>query len=406
VRFSLITRFLVALALLATACSGGDNAPETTTSSTTTTTTVVTTTTSATTTTEEAPQPVSLGFAMPDGFAEPLNEFYSWLADDRNPKPNVPAELLAHVTGLDRTGAGQEGHVTTAELTDGGSVAIAHVDQDVLALVDDGSGWRIVGAAMDGITPWFGSEPRMVLVIGSDARPGQNQQRYRADSVHIVTVVPSQGAGAIVGFPRDSWVEGPDGMNKLTNHMAGNGPEVEMGIVKNLTDLPIEGYFVTGFLGFEGLIKALGGLEIDLPSTMRSGNSWANFPAGEQTLNATRALQLARIRKGLARGDFDRSVNQGRIMQAGMDMIQTAGIDMLPEWINILLDNVWTDLSTEDVLTLAASIYFFDSDQLTNVVLPGKVGTAGSASVVYLSPEAEDVYRDLEDGLLQTTADS
>lgn len=388
--------------MVAAACSGGDDAVETTTSS--STTTVATTTTESTTTTEAAPQPVALSFDMPDGFAEPLDEFYSWLADDRNPEPAAPAALLAHLQSLDRSDAGQDGSVTSAELENGDSVAIAHVDDDVLALVDDGTGWRIVGAAMDGTTPWFGGEPRMVLVIGSDARPGENQQRYRADSVHIVTVVPSEGAGAIVGFPRDSWVEGPDGMDKLTHHMAGAGPEVELGVVEDLTGLPLEGYFVTGFLGFDGLITALGGLQIDLPSTMRSGNNWDNFPAGQQTLSPTRTLQLARIRKGLPRGDFDRSVNQGRIMAAGMDMVQTAGIDLLPEWINILLANVWTDLSTEDVLTLAASTYFFDSDQLTNVVLPGTVGTAGSASVVYLDPEAEDVYRDLEDGLLDTTS--
>jgi LCP family protein required for cell wall assembly len=406
VRFSLITRLLVVLALLAAACSGNSDTQDTTTTSVVTTTVAITTTSSTTTTTEAAPEQVSLGFDMPAGMAVPLDALYSWLVDDRNPEPDVPEGMLTHLTGLHRIDPGADGSVSAAELSTGDSVAIAHVDNDVLALVDDGLGWRIVGAAMEGTTPWFGPEPRMVLVLGSDARPGQNQQRYRADSVHIVTVVPSEGAGAIVGFPRDSWVEGPDGMNKLTNHMAGAGPEVEMDIVKNLTDLPIEGYFVTGFLGFDGLITALGGLHIDLPSRMRSGNNWANFPAGEQTLNPTRTLQLARIRKGLPRGDFDRSVNQGRIMLAGMDMIQTAGIDMLPQWISILLDNVWTDLSTEDLLTLAASIYFFDSDQLTNVVLPGKVGTAGSASVVYLSPEAEDVYRDLEDGLLQTTGGS
>jgi LCP family protein required for cell wall assembly len=402
VQSSLITRLLVVLALVAAACSGGDDAADTTTSS---STTVATTTTASTTTTTTGPQPVTLGFDVPDGFAEPLNEFYSWLADDRNPTPDVPPGLLAHLQGLSRSNAGRDGSVTSAELESGDSVAIAHVDDDVLTLVDDGAGWRIVGAAMDGTTPWFGNEPRMVLVIGSDARPGENQQRYRADSVHIVTVVPSEGAGAIVGFPRDSWVEGPDGMDKLTHHMAGAGPEVELGVIEDLTNLPIEGYFVTGFLGFEGLITALGGLSIDLPSTMRSGNNWANFPAGPQTLTPTRTLQLARIRKGLPRGDFDRSVNQGRIMGAGMDMIQAAGVDMLPMWIDVLLENVWTDLSTEDLLTLAASVYFFDSDGLTNVVLPGTVGTAGSASVVYLDPEAEDVYRDLEDGLLETATE-
>lgn len=398
-RTSSTLRLLVVLAITAAAC-GGDDTQETTS---TTTATVATTTTATTTTTEAGPEEVTFGFDMPTDIAAPLNELYLWLADDQNREPDVPAALLSHIAGLDRSGAGAEGKVTTADLENGERVAIARVDADVLALVDDGGGWRIVGAAMEGTTPWFGAEPRMVLVIGSDARPGEDQQTLRSDSVHIVTVVPGEGAGAILGFPRDSWVEGPDGMNKLTNHMAGAGPQVILDIITGLTDLPLEGYFVTGFLGFDNLITELGGLEIDLPTTMRSGNNWDNFPAGEQSLNPTRTLQLARIRKGLPRGDFDRSVNQGRIMQAGMTMVQDAGIDMLPSWIKLLTDNVWTDLSTEDVLTLAASTFFFDSDQLTNTVVPGTTGTAGSASVVYISDDAGAYYRDLEDGLLDTT---
>jgi polyisoprenyl-teichoic acid--peptidoglycan teichoic acid transferase len=405
VRISRISLILIAFALIVTACSGSDEgADEPTTAATASddSTTSSTTTTAAATTTA-SPEPVALGFEMPDGFAEPLNAFYSWLADDRNELPAAPAGLLEHVAGTVRANPGEIGAITSSELTNGDSVAVARVDSDILLLVEDGSGWRIVGAALDGLTPWLGEEPRMVLVLGSDARVGQNQQRYRADSVHILTVVPDQSAGAIVGFPRDAYTEGPDrGWDKLTHHMASAGPEVMLEVVTNLTELPIEGYFVTGFLGFDTLITELGGLYIDLPSVMRSGNNWANFPAGPQNLTPLRALQLARIRKGLAGGDFTRSLNQGRIMQAAMDMVQVPGIDLLPEWTRILLDSVWTDLSTEDVLTLGASAYFMESSALTNIVLPGTVGTAsGGASVVFLDDEAEDIYRDLEDGLVE-----
>ena len=56
------------------------------------------------------------------------------------------------------------------------------------------------------------------------------------------------------------------------------------------------------------------------------------------------------------------------------------------------------------MLTLGASIYFLESADLENIVLPGTVGTAsGGASVVFLDDEAEDIYRDLEDGLLEAT---
>jgi LCP family protein required for cell wall assembly len=404
VRISRITLILIAFAVVAAACSGSENASETTTTvPATSSTSSSTTTTTIATTTEAPPEPITLGFEMPEGFVEPLNEFYSWLSDNRNDVPTAPEGLLEHVAGAARANPGATGSVVSSELANGDSVAVAHVDDDTLLLVEDGSGWRIVGAALDGLTPWLGEEPRMVLILGSDARVGQNQQRYRADSVHILTVVPSASAGAIVGFPRDAYTEGPDrGFDKLTHHMASAGPEVMLEVVTNLTELPIEGYFVTGFLGFETLITELGGLYIDLPSVMRSGNNWANFPAGPQNLTPNRTLQLARIRKGLSGGDFTRSLNQGRIMQAAMDTIQNIGIDMLPEWTRILLDSVWTDLSTEDVLTLGASAYFMESSALTNIVLPGTVGTAsGGASVVFLDDEAEDIYRDLEDGLLE-----
>ncbi len=395
------------LAVLVASCSGSeeDGSTETTApvaAETTTSAGPVSTTAQPTTTTEEPPEPVTLGFDMAPEMARPLNVFYSWMADDRNETPNIPDGLAAHVAGLGRPEPGLEGSVHSAELENGESIAGVKIDSDVVLMVEDGSGWRVVGAAIDGISPWFGDEPRMVLVLGSDARVGQNQQRYRADSVHILTVVPSAEGGAFLGFPRDSYTEGPDGFDKLTHHMAGAGPQVMLDVVTDLTALPIEGYFVTGFLGFTTLMENLGPLRIDLPSTMRTGNNWSNFPAGNQSLNPTRALQLARIRKGLPRGDFDRSYNQGLIMQAAMTMVQDAGIELLPTWISILLDSVWTDLSTEDVLTLAAAAYYMEPEALTNFVLPGTVGTAsGGASVVFLDEEAEGYYRDLEDGLLE-----
>lgn len=392
---------LVALALVVAGCSSAGAEP---TATTTATTTTVPATTVAPTTTVPPIATVALGFDMPDGMADPLNSLYSWLVDDRNAPPTAPQGLLDHIADLDRVDPGSAGTASWATLQNGDSVAVATVDEDVVLLVEDGSGWRIVGAALAGTTPWLGESPHTVLILGSDARVGENQQTLRADSVHILTVVPEEGAGAIVGFPRDSWVQSPSGgSTKLTNLMAGNGPQIMLETITEMTQLDIDGYFVTGFAGFTGLINALGGLYIDLPTKMRSGNSWADYPAGPQTLNAQLALRLARIRKGLPGGDFDRSFNQGLIMQAAMEMIQGTGIETLPEWVRILSENTWTDLSTDQVLNLGAAALLLDPNSLVNTVVPGHVGTAGSASVVYLDEAAEDVYRDLDDGLIDAT---
>jgi LCP family protein required for cell wall assembly len=268
-------------------------------------------------------------------------------------------------------------------------------------LAHTGPTWRVVGGSIGDSGPWLGSEPRTLLVLGSDARPGENQQTLRADSVHLVTVLPDAGGGSIVGFPRDSWVEGPNGGIKLSSLMAGRGPEIMLEKVTEMSELPVAGYVVTGFSGFTGLIEALGGLTVDLPTAMRSGNNWADYPAGVQMLTPSLVLRLARIRKGLPRGDFDRSLNQGLIMQAAMAALQERDATDLPELLAVLSQNTWTDLSTEDLLTLAGTAFLTPPDAMTNVVLPGRTGTAGSASVVYLDEEGmAAIFEDLADGVL------
>ncbi len=59
-----------------------------------------------------------------------------------------------------------------------------------------------------------------------------------------------------------------------------------------------------------------------------------------------------------------------------------------------------TDLTPTGLLTLAATLYELDPESVDNIVLPGSVGRAGAASVVFLEDAAFDVFADLEDGTL------
>jgi len=331
-----------------------------------------------------------------------LGEFYNWLADDRNPEPKVPVTMLENFAGGEHPvprAAIVKG--TAHELSNGDSVAVAHVGEDTLFLVKDDKPWRLAGAVLPGMLPWLGDGPKLLLVLGSDARPGENQQRLRADSIHLVGVDPSRSDGSIVGFPRDAWVQGPVGGSKFTNVMSSRGPEVMLETMTNLTELEIDGYVVTGFVGFEGLIRDFGGLQIDLPRSISSGiKGWQDYPRGSQKLGPTAALRLARIRKTLPGGDFARSANHGLIMKAAMLMIQAQGVDKLPAMLDILLDNVWTDLTTEELLQYAASVFILSADEMLNMVMPGSVGKAGSQSVVFLANRSPEIYEDLADGVI------
>ncbi|MEA3502430.1 MAG: LCP family protein, partial [Actinomycetota bacterium] len=280
--------------------------------------------------------------------------------------------------------------------------AVAETDTgDVLLAVDEGDGWQIVGADPADGPPWYGGEPRMVMVIGSDARPGGNQQTHRADSIHLLTANPSEGNGTIVGFPRDSWVSTPYGSMKFTSLMAGRGPQVMVDKVVDTWDLPVEGYVVTGFKGFEELMWRIGNLPIDLPRAIPEQAYWPGWRAGDQILTPQRTLEYSRTRKRIPGGDFGRSANQGLVMLAVLRLLQMNDIADAPEIISVLLDHTWTSLTPTDLIQLAATVHVMDSEEIDNLVLPGKLGRAGLASVVRLTPEADEILEDLgDDGLL------
>ncbi len=85
---------------------------------------------------------------------------------------------------------------------------------------------------------------------------------------------------------------------------------------------------------------------------------------------------------------------------AALDGVLERNITALPALLAMLLEFTWTDLTLEDLVTMAAGAFLLDAGKVGNAVLPGFVATRGGASVVDLAPGAEDMFRDLDDGSL------
>jgi LCP family protein required for cell wall assembly len=392
---------------------GGEAPASTTVASGTTATTTTTepaataaTTTSPATTTRPAVA-VTLDLPGDEPLQQAARSFYSWLGDRAGVEPPPLAEGLAAF--LDPVVVTEDlaltGESAEATLADGTRVAVVAAGEDVLLAVDAGNGWQIVGTRLSslGLGAWYGEAVRFVMVIGTDARPGQNEPAYRGDSLHLLASNVAESAGAVVGFPRDSWVAAPYGNDKLTHVNARAGSSAVVQIARDLTGLPIEGYLVTGFRSFRRMVDAFGGVEIDVPFAMNDSKSSAFLSAGLQWLLGQDTLAFSRNRH-ISGGDFTRSYHQGLVITAALAGVQARGILGLPELLALLSEYTWTDLAPEDLLTLAAGAYEMNPASVANLVLPGTIGTAGAASVVYLDPEAEDVYRDLDDGTI-TPAD-
>ena len=375
---------------------------------TTSTSSIATTTTAATTTSSTTTLPPGVPITLTlEGNGElqaTAGDFYGWLGSPYLVEPPPMAEgLAAFLAGVEpEEGFDLTGASAAADLDDGSRVAVITADEDVLLAVDDGEGWRIVGAKLAslGLEAWYGEPLRYVLIIGTDARPGYIERVFRADSLHVLASNIGQQAGAVVGIPRDAYVDAPyGGKDKLSSVNALADSEAVVAIVRDLSGLPVEGYLITGFASFTSLVDNFGGVVVDVPFAMADPKSQAFLSAGEQVLWGANALAFSRNRS-IWGSDFTRSYHQGLVILGGLDKAQAAGILALPGLLRLLCEYTWTDLSAEDLLTLAAGAFEIDPGTVGNIVLPGTIQMIGGASVVVLDPAAEEIYRDLDDGIL------
>lgn len=389
---------LLAVSLAVAACSGGDaEATETPrpSAASTTTTTLPPSTTSTTT--------VSVSIeGAPAGLSSLVEDFYDYAAGVTQSAPPAPEEVLGSVRVADVDVPGR-GHASTGVFADT-EVAVVEVGSDTFLAVDDGTGWRVVGGEWPsiGAPAFFGETPRFVAVVGSDARPGEDVDGSRADSIHFVGLDGS-GRGAVVGLPRDSYVPVPGlGRRKVTTSLSLGGPDTMMATFADLTGLELEGYVMTGFSGFESLLgTVLGGLDIDIPVSINDRWAHVTLRSGEQVLNGAQALGFARARKTLPDGDFTRSAHQGLILLSAAKAVKAMGPASIPELMELSEPYLVTDLSAEQLLTFSAMAIAANLDEIPNIVAPGSAGSAGSASVVYLSSSADDLWADFADARLE-----
>jgi LCP family protein required for cell wall assembly len=336
--------------------------------------------------------------------ARQLEALYTWMVDPAAPEPLLADGLAEHL-GAVRTDGALElvAEVHRAALADGSAVAVVLAGDDVVLAVSGGGAWEIVGADLPrfGSEPWFGDPVRHVMVLGTDARPHESQPDLRADSIHVLGASLTERGGAIVGFPRDTWVQASYGSDKYSsvNVRAGTGEMVS--IAEDLSGIDIDGYILTGFAGFKHMVNAFGGVEVDVPFAMADDDSNAFLSAGLQILTGGDALAFSRNRH-IDGGDFTRSLHQGILITGGLLGAQAMGIERLPRLLQTLTADTWTDLSAAELLQLGAIAFALDPDRVGNVVLPGSVGNVGRASVVRLTSGADAVFEDLADGVISS----
>lgn len=263
--------------------------------------------------------------------------------------------------------------------------------------------WRIVGGwwpSLGQADPQLGGKPRFVLVVGSDARPGEDQTRARGDSLHVVGI-DGGGGGGVLGLARDLWTPMPGGgMAKINAALSLGGPDGMLAAVNSVTELPIEGYVLTGFEGFTTMIDEWGGIPIHVPTAVTEKGSLV-IPAGDNHFEGPAALDYSRLRHDLPDGDFGRSIHQGELVLAAAIKARLGGIGTLPGALAIADKHVASNLSAEQVLTFAAAVFRLDPTQVHQHVVQGPIGTSPDGqSIVSVGQESRAVMAAFASGRL------
>ena len=227
-----------------------------------------------------------------------------------------------------------------------------------------------------------------VLCLGSDARPGQRLTGTRADAIQLVGLNLRTGAGTMIGIPRDSYVDiRGHGRNKINASMFFGGPQLMADSVGRMVGVRPDYVFTTGFLGFRGMVRAIGGVTVYSKFSFSDPVRPQGYHRGRNKLNPFQALIFGRVRHPLPRGDFDRSANQQELLRSILRRVraheQQPGF--MERGVMASVKYMDTDLAPSELYRLAQAVTGIQPGKLKGCVVQGPTGYVGGASVVFAS---------------------
>ncbi|NTV62452.1 MAG: LCP family protein [Oscillochloris sp.] len=172
--------------------------------------------------------------------------------------------------------------------------------------------------------------PTTILLLGSDRRPGETAIP-RSDAIILLRIDPVARRVALLSLPRDLWVNLPGyGQNRLNaayllaehDGPPGAGMALARATVSDLIAAPIDYVAVVDFRGFIGLIDAIDGIMVDVPTllvdtrfpTADNRFTTVRFAPGLQPMDGATALTYCRVRH--PDDDFARQSRQQSVLLA------------------------------------------------------------------------------------------
>ncbi len=264
-------------------------------------------------------------------------------------------------------------------------------------------------------------EPMNVLFVGSDSRDdiadeesesfGRDQvSGQRADAIILLHVDPRTTEARMLSIPRDLWVpiHGTGKSNKINGAFNG-GPKQLIPTVSEALGIPIDHYVQMDFNGFRGLVDAVGGVEMYIPSPVRDRQTGLSIPDpgcvrfdGNMALAWVRSREFQQMESG--RWRVDPTADHGRI-QRQQDFIRrlmreaaadakSLNIFTIKDMVNTAVKNVQIDeeFDEDQLVGLARRFRSLEPEAVEMLTLPTTgAGIRGVSALKIKQPDAQPI---------------
>lgn len=254
-----------------------------------------------------------------------------------------------------------------------------------------------LGSANDpNAAPLVQGRGQNILLLGSDARPGDSASR--ADVIILAHVSDDKKNVYLVHFPRDLYVSIPGhGKNKINAAYAFGGAPLLVRTLQDLIGVKVDHVAKTDFTGFANMTDAVGGVRVwaEEASNGKGNGGSVIVHQGWNTFNGQQALEFVRERYELSQGDISRGRRQQAFLKAIMLKVLTPQTLSNPVTVaklvdagtkNLVIDQTW---SVADMRSEAWDLRNLRSGNITFITAPyngfDSVKGVGSIDVVDVS---------------------
>lgn len=210
-----------------------------------------------------------------------------------------------------------------------------------------------------------------IALFGVDAT--EEDELYkgsRSDSIMIASINMDTGDIKLVSVYRDTFLNlGNDSYRKCNAAYSYGGAEQAIRMLNMNLDMDITEFITVGYKGLAEVIDGLGGVYIDVDEAeLEHINNYQLAIAkvldkdytkvtetGYQLLDGIQATAYCRIRY-TAGSDYKRAARQREVLMAVEEQAKKADLNTLTEVFNVAIDDVYTNIKTDDFMELLSNI--------------------------------------------------